>query len=71
LSRFVERETTLYYSRIKNGPKHDDFSEPLPAKVEPYDGVRYKNKVAVLVDRGTYSAGSFTSLSTKTLQMLF
>ena len=67
LSRFVDVETTLFYSRIKTGPGRSDFSEPEPSKVEPYDGPRYKNKVMVLVDRGTYSAGSFTSLATKAL----
>lgn len=67
LSRFVEEETILNYSRIKTGPAHDDFSDAEPASVTPYDGIRYTNKVMVLVDRGTYSAGSFTSLATKAL----
>lgn len=67
LSRFVETETTVNYSRIKNGKNHNDFSEDEPVVVEPYDGIRYKNKVAVLTDRGTYSAGSFTALATKAL----
>ena len=67
LSRFVEEETTLYYSRIKTGKAHDDFSEPEAAVLSPKDGIRYKNKVMVLVDRGTYSAGSFTALSTKAI----
>jgi len=67
LSRFVEEETLLNYSRIKTGPGHNDFSEPEPVYVSPYNGVRYTNKVIVLVDRGTYSAGSFTSLATKAL----
>ena len=63
LSRFVEEKTLVNYSRIKSGPGHNDFSDAEPVYVEPYDGIRYKNKVAVLVDRGTYSAGSFTSLA--------
>ena len=67
LSRFVEKETILNYSRIKTGPAHNDFSEDKPVKVTPHDGIRYTNKVMVLVDRGTYSAGSFTSLATKAL----
>lgn len=67
LSRFVKRETVVYYSRIKNGPGHQDFSKAKPAKVKRYDGIRYKNKVCVLTDRGTYSAGSFTALATKAL----
>lgn len=67
LSRFVETKTLLYYSRIKAGPEHNDFSEAEPTYLEPYDGIRYKKKVIFLVDRGTYSAGSFTSLATKVL----
>lgn len=66
LSRFVDAKTLVYYSRIKTGPAHDNFSEAEPAYVSS-DGVLYKNKVAVLIDRGTYSAGSFTSLATKAL----
>lgn len=67
LSRFVEEETLTNYSRIKNGPGRNDFSEPEPVYVSPYNGIRYTNKVIMLVDRGTYSAGSFTALATKAL----
>ncbi|UTW66213.1 S41 family peptidase [bacterium SCSIO 12643] len=67
LSRFVDQETIVYYSRIKNGKGHNDFSEAMPAKVSPYGGIKYLKKVMVLVDRGTYSAGSFTSISTKAI----
>lgn len=67
LSRFVERRTLLNYSRIKNGAGRNDFSEAEPVYVSPYNGIRYKNKIVVLVDRGTYSAGSFFSLATKAL----
>jgi C-terminal processing protease CtpA/Prc len=70
LSRFVETETTVYYSRYKTGPKHNEFSDPEPSIVKPYDGIRYTNKVAVLIDRGTFSAGSFTSLATKAIPNL-
>lgn len=67
LSRLVDSETIVNYSRIKTGIDHSDFSEALPVKVAPHDGIRYTRKVAVLTDRGTYSAGSFTSLATKAL----
>ena len=67
LSRFVETKTLLFYSRIKSGPRHDDFSTEEAAYVEPYDGIRYTNNIAVLTDRGTYSAGSFTALATLAL----
>ncbi|PKV50699.1 tricorn protease-like protein [Aquimarina sp. MAR_2010_214] len=67
LSRFVERRTLVNYSRIKSGPGRNDFSQAEPVYVSPYDGIRYKNKIVVLTDRGTYSAGSFFSLATKAL----
>lgn len=67
LSRFVDTQTLVYYSRTKNGPKLDDFSEPEPAYVFPSGGTRYTGKIWMLVDRGTYSAGSFTSLATKAI----
>ncbi|MEM6299491.1 MAG: S41 family peptidase [Bacteroidota bacterium] len=69
LSRFIDQETIVYYSRIKNGAGKDDFSEALPASLEPSTGIRYspEKKVIVLTDLGTYSAGSFTALATKAL----
>jgi len=67
LSRFVDTTTLVNYSRIKNGPGHADFSAPEPVYVQPYNGIRYNKKMAILTDRGTYSAGSFTALATKAL----
>lgn len=67
LERFVDRRTLVNYSRIKNGPGHDDFTAAEPVFVDPSPGIRYLKKVIVLVDRGTYSAGSFTSLATKAI----
>lgn len=67
LSRFIDKETLLLYSRIKNGAGHNDFAEAEPAYVDPSGGTRYLKPVMILVDRGTYSAGSFTSLATKAL----
>ena len=67
LARFVQEKTLLMYSRLKNGPGHNDFTAAEPAYVEPSSEIRYKNKVMVLVDRGTFSAGSFFSLATKAI----
>ena len=67
LSRFVEEKTLTNYSRIKNGPGRNDFSEAEPVFVLPYNGIRYTNKVIMLIDRGTFSAGSFTALATKAI----
>lgn len=67
LGRFIDEETLVNYSRIKNGKGHNDFSAAEEVKVKPHDGVRYTKKIAMLTDRGTYSAGSFTALATKAL----
>ncbi|PIB35482.1 hypothetical protein BFP72_08795 [Reichenbachiella sp. 5M10] len=68
LARFIDDETVVYKSRIRNGKNHSDFSDLEEAIAEPADGPRYTNKpVIFLCDRGTYSAGSFTSLSTKAI----
>ena len=67
LSRFVEEKTLTNYSRIKNGPGRNDFSEAEPVYVSPSTSIRYLNSVIMLTDRGTYSAGSFTALATKAL----
>lgn len=67
LSHFVDQPTTVFESRIKNGPGHNDFSELEPAIIQPSAGVRYLGRVIVLVDRGTFSAGSFTALATKAI----
>ncbi len=65
LERFIDDKTVVYKSRIRNGEDHEDFSELKGATVEPSDEIRYTDKpVIFLCDRGTYSAGSFTSLST-------
>lgn len=67
LNRFIDKKTLLYFSRIKNGPEHNNFSEAKEAFLEPFEGKRYTKKVMLLVDRGTYSAGSFTSLASKAI----
>lgn len=69
LSKFIDKETTVYYTRIRDGEdRSTGFSDPEPAKAEPSGTLTYTDKpVIFLCDRGTYSAGSFTSLSTKAI----
>lgn len=71
LSRFLETETLVNYSVIKNGRGHNDFSEPKAVLVQPFDGISYNKPIAVLTDRGTYSSGSLLSLATKALPNMF
>ena len=67
LGRFVEKKQVVYQSRIKTGIGKDDFSTLEDALIKPMGDTRYSGKVMVLVDRGTYSAGSFFALATKAL----
>lgn len=65
LSIFDNHGQVLYYTQIKAGPEHDVFTElssvyaPESNNEEPYI-----KPVAVLIDRGTYSAASFFSICT-------
>lgn len=67
LGHFIDKKTLVYYSRVKTGPGHNDFGAPEPAYATPSKGTLYTKKVMVLVDRGTFSAGSFTALATKAI----
>ena len=71
MGRFVNSRTKIFTTKDKSGPGPNDFSAGLDAFLEPYDGIRFPRKVAVLCDRGTYSAGSYTSLATKALDNVF
>jgi len=70
LSRFIKEETIVLQTRIKSGPGKNEFSPLKDAVVTPTDGVAYHKKVIVLVDRSTYSAGSFFALATKEIPNL-
>ena len=56
----------LYKTQIKNGPKHDDFSDiSIVKQPEHDDKTTYGHPIVVLTDRGSYSATSFFSLCIK------
>ncbi len=61
----------IYNLICKNGPGHEDFHEAQPAYAVPTGSVQYTKKVAVLVDRGSYSATSCFSLGVKALPNTF
>ncbi len=67
LSRFTDTKELVNYSVIKSGPGHEEFTEPAPVFIGPYEGIRFTKKVMVLTDRGTYSSGSLLALATKAL----
>ena len=67
LRRFVPDEQVVFRSRIKTGVGPDDFSDLEDAIVRPTNGTRYSGRVMVLVDRGTFSAGSFFALAARAI----
>ena len=66
LSIFDNHEQPLYYSQIKSGPGHDDFTELTTVYATDTSILKtpYTKPVAVLIDRGSYSATSFFAICT-------
>lgn len=57
-SAFVDREITYFYSRLKTGPGHNEFGEPVAKKVFPrITGPLYSGKTVLLTNRFS-SSGS-------------
>lgn len=66
LSIFDNHGQVLYQTQIKSGPKHDEFTEmaTVYADTTCLLDEPYTKPVAVLIDRGSYSATSFFSVCT-------
>lgn len=58
VSPFVSEKTLVGYMLHKTGKGHNEFSKPYKKTVEPYAGLSYLKKVAVLTNRRTYSAAN-------------
>ena len=67
IGHFVTAKTHLYDSRLKSGSGYNDFKETEAGYAEPRGKSRYLKKIMLLTDRGTFSAGSFTTLAMKEL----
>lgn len=67
LSIFDNHGQVLQYNQTKTGPEHDAFTEPRPvhaADSSLLGADHYSKPVAVLIDRGSFSATSYFSLAT-------
>lgn len=70
LSIFYNHGQPLYQTQIKSGPDHNEFTELTTVYAEdidyddPFTEEPYTKPVAVLIDRGSYSATSFFALCT-------
>jgi carboxyl-terminal processing protease len=57
-SAFISNELTYFYSRLKTGPGHNEFGEPVAKKVFPRDtGPLYSGDIVLLTNRFS-SSGS-------------
>jgi len=64
-SRFADEKRFIYSSLLKNGPGHDDFSDPADVYMEPGGAYQYLKPVILLTNRGCFSATSFFTLAMK------
>lgn len=58
-SRFADEKRTVGYIKHKNGPGYNDFSEPAPIRLTPYDGWRWNYPVVILTNRHCFSAANY------------
>ena len=67
-SLFYKNKTHVGYDAFKNGPGHDDFSEPTPSYVVPSDKYSWSSKpTALLTDRHVYSTANLFACIMKQL----
>lgn len=64
LSIFDNHGQPLYQTQIKSGPKHDEFTALTTVYADTLSASPYTKPVAVLIDRGSYSATSFFAICT-------
>ena len=64
LSIFDNHGQPLYQTQIKSGPRHDEFTALTTVYADTLSVNSYTKPVAVLIDRGSYSATSFFSVCT-------
>ena len=68
LSIFDNHHQPLYKTQVKSGPGHDDFAEAVTVYAADSSLLGqnpYTKPVAVLIDRGSYSATSFFAVCTQ------
>ncbi len=66
-SRFTEERKKVQYWQYKDGPGHNDFSEPIARYLEPGGDYQYKAPVIVLTNRSCYSSTNFFAQIMKSL----
>ena len=54
-ARFADQARITGYTRVRNGPNHDDLTAPTPRNLSPRGPWQYTKPVTLLVGRGCYS----------------
>ncbi len=67
LERFNDQSRVVGYFRTRNGPNHNDFTEPSNFMINTYGGTVFTKPVVVLIDKGSYSATTMFALATKAI----
>ena len=57
-SLFLNETTLCGYMSHKTGTGHSDFSTPEEINIDPFSGLRWQKRVAILTNRRTYSAAN-------------
>jgi hypothetical protein len=66
LRRVATQRTLIYTTQFKDGPEHNDFTEPQESWIEPNDNIEFPgSKICVLTNRVCYSACNFFVASCK------
>ncbi len=66
--RFADRERLVGWRRLRRGTAHDDFTDPIPLRVEPTGGERhFDGPVLVLTDPFSQSAADVFALAMRVL----
>lgn len=58
-ARFASERRTVGYIKHKVGPGYNDFSDPKPIRMTPYDGWRWEYPVVLLTNRHCFSAANY------------
>jgi hypothetical protein len=65
--RFADSKRLVYRSFAKNGVSHEDFAKAIDLFIEPKGNAQFTKRIAILTNRGCYSATSFFTLAMKAL----
>ena len=55
-ARFADQKRLYAYVKWRNGPEHDDFTEPQELIIEPSEEWRFSKPVALLTNRSVFSS---------------